>query len=186
MPSATQLLASQMDEAYRFVHDRVQGMTDEEFFWEPVADSWTVRLGPDGRWSADYAEPNPDPPPFTTIAWRLVHLAECKVMYHEYAFGAATLIWPDIDSAHTAEDAIAELERGQGLLMDALGGLADADLDTARMTNWGEEWPTWRILWTMIDHDLHHGGEIGALRDLYRERNMTTDRVPASRAPTTE
>ncbi len=45
MPSATQLLATQMDEAYRFVHDRVQGLTDEEFFWEPVPDSWTVRQG---------------------------------------------------------------------------------------------------------------------------------------------
>ena len=37
----------------------------------------------------------------------------------------------------------------------------------------------------MIDHDLHHGGEIGALRDLYRERTMTTDRVPAG-VPTWE
>ncbi len=182
MPSATQLLATQMDEAYRFVHDRVQGLTDEEFFWEPMTDCWTVRPGADGRWHADYAEPDPDPPPFTTIAWRLVHLAECKVMYHEYAFGPARLIWPEIDSAHTAADAIAELERGQRLLVDALGGLTDADLDAGRMTNWGEEWPTWRVLWTMIDHDLHHGGEIGALRDLYRERTMTTDRVPARRA----
>jgi hypothetical protein len=23
-------------------------------------------------------------------------------------------------------------------------------------------------VWTMIDHDAHHGGEIGCLRDLYR------------------
>jgi uncharacterized damage-inducible protein DinB len=185
MPSATQLLGTQMDEAYRFVRDRVQGLTDEEFFWEPVADCWTVRLGADGRWHADYADPDPDPSPFTTIAWRLVHLAECKVMYHEYAFGPATLIWPEIDSAHTAADAIAELERGQRLLVDALGGLTDADLDGGRMTNWGEEWPTWRVLWTMIHHDLHHGGEIGALRDLYRERTMTTDLVPAG-TPTLE
>jgi uncharacterized damage-inducible protein DinB len=185
MPSATRLLATQMEEAYRFVHDRVAGLTDDEFFWEPVPDSWTVRPGGDGRWHADYAEPDPEPPPFTTIAWRLVHLAECKVMYHEYAFGPATLTWPEIDSAHTAADAISELERGHGLLVEALTGLTDADLDAGRMTNWGEEWPTWRILWTMIDHDLHHGGEIGALRDLYRERTMTTDRAPVG-APTLE
>jgi hypothetical protein len=37
-----------------------------------------------------------------------------------------------------------------------------------RWTNWGERWPAWRILWTMIDHDAHHGAEIGCLRDLYR------------------
>jgi len=38
------------------------------------------------------------------------------------------------------------------------------------LTNWGEKWPAWRIFWAMIEHDLHHGGEIGALRDLYREK----------------
>jgi len=179
MPSATQLLAIQMDEAYRFVYARVQSLSDEEFFWEPVAGCWSVRLGLDGRWHGDYAVPDPDPPPFTTIAWRLVHLAECKLMYHEYAFGPGKLIWPEIDSAHSAADAIAELERGQRLLVEALGGLTDADLDTGRMTNWGEEWPTWQILWTMIHHDLQHGGEIGALRDLYRERTMTADRAAA-------
>ena len=29
-------------------------------------------------------------------------------------------------------------------------------------------WPAWRIFWTMIHHDLQHGGEVGALRDLLR------------------
>ena len=183
MPTATQLLAAQMDEAYRFMRGSVEGLTDADFFWSPVEDCWTVRRRANGRWAADYPEPpHPDPGPFTTIAWRLVHVAECKLMYHEYAFGAAKLEWPEIDSAHTASDAIAELERGQRLLVEALNGLTDADLDTGRMTNWGEEWPTWRILWTMIEHDLHHGGEIGALRDLYRERTMANNRVPAAGA----
>jgi hypothetical protein len=38
-----------------------------------------------------------------------------------------------------------------------------------RTTNWGERCPARQIFWTMISHDLHQGGEIGALRDLYRE-----------------
>ncbi len=182
MFSATELLATQLDEAYRLVRDRVEGLTDEEFFWEPVSDCWTVRRGPDGRWLVDYPDVHPDPPPFTTIAWRLLHIAESKVMYHEYAFGPAALTWPEIDSAHSAGTAIAELERGQRLLVDDLHGMTDAALDAPRLTNWGEEWPAWRIFWTMIDHDLHHGGEIGVLRDLYRERNMSPTRVPASGA----
>jgi hypothetical protein len=182
MPTATRLLAEQMDEAYRSVRDRVEGLTDEEFFWQPVPDCWTVRPRPNGLWMVDYPDVHPEPAPVTTIAWRLDHLAECKVMYHEYAFGPGRLTWPEIDSAHTAADAIAMLERGQALLVAALDGLEEADLDAERMTNWGEAWPTWRIFWTMIDHDLHHGGEIGALRDLYRERSMSTDGAPASDA----
>ena len=51
-----------------------------------------------------------------------------------------------------------------------------------RAAFWQEEWPIWGVPWTMIDHDLHDGGEIGVLRDLYRERNMTTTSTPASGA----
>jgi uncharacterized damage-inducible protein DinB len=182
MTAATELLAIQLDDAYRSIRERVEGLSDDEFFWEPVPDCWTVRRGPDRRWSADYPDVHPEPPPFTTIAWRLVHVAACKVMYHEYAFGQASLTWPQIDSAHTADAAIAELERGQDLLVAALGGLGDEDLESRRLTNWGEEWPTWKVFWTMIAHDQHHGGEIGTLRDLYRERNMTTTRAPSSGA----
>jgi uncharacterized damage-inducible protein DinB len=182
MPTATQLLADQLDEAYRVVRERVEGLSDEEFWWEPVSNCWTVRRQPSGRWMVDYPDEHPVPGPFTTIAWRLDHLAESKVMYHEYAFGPGRLTWPEIDSAHTAADAIAMLEHGQALLVSALSELTDADLDAPRMTNWGEEWPSWRVLWTMVDHDLHHGGEIGVLRDLYRERNMIQTGVPASGA----
>jgi DinB superfamily len=182
MPTATQLLAAQLDDAYQGLRERVEGLTDEEFFWEPTPGCWTVRQGPDDRWSVDYPDVHPVPGPFTTIAWRLDHVAECKLMYHEYAFGPGRLTWPEIDSAHTAADAIAMLKRGQALLVAALGALTDADLDAPRMTNWGEEWPAWRVLWTMIDHDLHHGGEIGVMRDLYRERNMSQASAPASGA----
>jgi uncharacterized damage-inducible protein DinB len=166
-----ELLRWELQEAYTALRERVDGLTDREFFWEPVAGCWTVRRGPDGRWAVDYPEPpHPDPAPFTTIGWRLVHVAECKVMYHEYAFGDAKLTFPDIDSAHTATDAIAQLEAGHKLLLRDLDGLDDASLEREVLTNWGERWPARRIFWTMISHDLHHGGEIGALRDLWRAR----------------
>ena len=164
-------LRIELDEAYAELRARVDGLTDDEFFWEPVPNCWTVRKRASGLWAVDYPEPpHPEPAPFTTIAWRLVHVAECKVMYHEYAFGAARLTWPEIDSTHTASDAIASLEAGQTQLREDLDGLTDADLDREVMTNWGERWPARRIFWTMTSHDLHHGGEIGVLRDLYRAR----------------
>lgn len=162
------LLAAEMDEAWETLRERLEGLTDEEFFWEPVPGCWTVRFGEDGRWSVDYADPAPDPPPFTTIGWRLVHVAACKVMYHEYAFGAGKLAWDELEIAHTAADAIAWLEEGHARLRAALDALSDGDLEEMRLTNWGELWPTWRIFWSMVSHDLHHGAEIGCLRDLYR------------------
>src|SRR5262249_14381431 len=110
-----------------------------------------------------------EPHPFTTVAWRVNHLALCKIMYHEYAFGPAALTWQTIENPSPVADALAVLERGQRLLIDDLCNLAgEDDLDAPRRTNWGELWPTWQIFWTMIHHDAHHGGEIGCIRDLYR------------------
>jgi len=152
------------------LRERLDGLTDDEFAWQPAPGSWHIRPDERGRYAVDYEEPDPIPAPFTTIGWRVVHVAECKLMYHEYAFGEARLTWPDLDSPHIAADAMAALERWQGLLVSDVAALDDADLDRPARTNWGEEWPVWRIVWTMIHHDLWHGGEIGVLRDLFRLR----------------
>jgi hypothetical protein len=163
-----ELLTAQMDEAYRSMRDRLDGIAEAEYFWEPVPGSWTVRRLPDGRWDYDYAIPDPDPAPFTTIAWRVNHLATCKVMYHEYAFGAGLLTWDTLETPPSMRDAFAMLERGHALLSDDLATRgSDDDLDRPVRTNWDEIWPAWQILWTMIHHDALHGGEIACLRDLY-------------------
>src|SRR5215204_3597996 len=57
----------------------------------PSLGCWTVRRDEAGVWITDYAWPDPEPAPFTTIGWRLLHIADCKVMYHEWAFGPGKL-----------------------------------------------------------------------------------------------
>jgi len=166
--AAVELLAAQMDEVWDRFRNRLEGLSDDEFLWKLVPDCWTIHQADDGSWWIDYEDPAPEPPPFTTIAWRLVHVAACKTMYHEYAFGEGRLTWDDLVIPHTAAGAIAWLEDGHARLRAALDALTDVDLDVPRATNWGDRWPTWRILWAMINHDAHHGAEIGTLRDLYR------------------
>lgn len=176
MGRAIELLADQLREAYAIFRRCVDGVTDDEFMWEPAPGSWRVYRDESGRWDHDYVEPDPVPSPFTTIGWRMAHVATCKVMYHEWVFGPRELTWDTIETPHDVAGALAMTERGQRLLIDDLAALRDDELDAARLTNWGEEWPAWMIFWTMAHHDLQHGGEIGALRDLYRVT------VPAGRA----
>jgi hypothetical protein len=168
MTTGVELLATAMAETYEGFRRRLDGLTDEEFFWEPVPACWTVFQGEDGGWTYHYELPEPEPSPFTTIGWRLVNLALCKVIYHEWAFGARSLNFITIEKPHDVASTIEILERGHLLLTDDLAGLDDRSLDTPVLTNWGEEWPAWRIFTTMTDHDAHHGAEIGVLRDLYR------------------
>jgi hypothetical protein len=163
-----ELLRFQLEEAWTALRDRVEGLTDDEYLWEPVPGCWTVHRDEAGRWVTDYAEPDPDPAPFTTIAWRLVHVADCKVMYHEWAFGDGRLGFDDLAAPPTVAGALQRLDEGQAALRAELESSTEPDLDRPVLTNWGEEWPAWRIFTTMIDHDRHHGAEVGCLRDLYR------------------
>lgn len=156
-----------MDETYGRLRRRLEGLTDAEFFWQPVPECWTIYEASPGHWTYHYAIPDPDPAPATTIGWQVVHVATCKVMYHEYAFGAGRLTWPELDIPHTAASAMHLLQEGQGLLRDDLQNLSESDLDQPRRTNWGDAWPGWRIFWVMTDHDSFHGGTIGSLHDLY-------------------
>jgi hypothetical protein len=64
------------DYVYERTRDRLDGLTDTEYFWEPVPNCWTIRPAGSGKYQADDSH-SPGIPPFTTIAWRLWHLVEC-------------------------------------------------------------------------------------------------------------
>ncbi len=89
MISAAEVLRRQWHDSGVRLHQRLVDMSDAEFFWEPAPSCWTVRQHPtlSGRWEIDYDWPPPDPPPLTTIAWRLVHIANGNWIYWEHAFG---------------------------------------------------------------------------------------------------
>ena len=156
-----------MDEAYARLTARLEGLTEHEFFWQPVRDSWSVFEDRPGHWTYHYAIPDPVPAPLTSIAWQVVHVGTTRLMYHEWAYGAARLTFPEIEIPHDISGAGELLERGFELLSQDLRRESEDGLDQPRLTNWGELWPAWRIFTTMTDHDALHSGMIGALRDLY-------------------
>ena len=94
--------------------DRIlDGVSDEEFFWEPVAGCWTVHRRSEsrgvsadgsGEWVIDWDPAQPKPAPFTTIAWRAVHTAGTNYLYWEYAFGSASPTF-DLELPGNAADA---------------------------------------------------------------------------------
>src|ERR1700677_2364049 len=76
MADARADLIALSDYVYERTRDRLDGLTDTEYFWEPVPNCWTIRrAGPD-KYQADDSD-SAGIPPFTTIAWRLWHLVEC-------------------------------------------------------------------------------------------------------------
>jgi hypothetical protein len=71
---------------------RLEATTDDEYFWEPAPDCWTVRSIGGGRYQMDRAENGePSPPPFTTIAWRMCHTGSVLAERASHHFGDRSL-----------------------------------------------------------------------------------------------
>jgi DinB superfamily len=162
------------DHVYQRTRGRLAGLTDEEYFWEPVPGCWTVRRADSGYLADGGGEPGT--PPFTTIAWRLWHLIGCygaqrnsQWLGVERRSGRSGGRYP---APATAASAIATLEREyafwQELLYalpadswwDKMGVIAGpfAELDKAS------------LVLHQLDEQIHHGAELGVLRDLYAHR----------------
>jgi hypothetical protein len=170
------LLRRQMSSGWETLQEALKGMTEEEFWWKPSEDAWTLRFV-ENRWTLDYDRPKPIPKAPLTIAWLIVHIATCKLMYVEYAFGPAQQTWDKIPIPSDLNSALACLEESHKRLAETLDSMTDNDLSTLRKTNWGELWPTEQIFWTLIHHDIYHGAQIQALRKLYHARHALRHHV---------
>jgi hypothetical protein len=172
---------------------RLQGLTDDEFFWEPVDGAWSVYRGTDGVLTmAGRGVPEPDPPPVTTIAWRLTHIA-----VDVFATRANTFFGDDgddgdmFDDRHrpplpgTATAALALLESSYRRWRDGLLSLDEkAFLEPLgpRGAFFADQ-PMAALALHLNREAMHHGGEIGLLRDLYRATGAAsrTDRLVIGR-----
>jgi hypothetical protein len=170
------------DYVFQRTRSRLAGLTDDEYFWEPAAACCTVRRTESGDYRADDAD-RPTPvlrpvtdagdPPFTTIAWRLWHLIGC------YG-GERNPRWlgvrqspggfeSDDPAPATAAAAIAVLERAHAFWQDVLEELPAA--------SWWEPLgpiagpyaadDKASLVLHQLDEQIHHGAELGVLRDLY-------------------
>jgi hypothetical protein len=163
----TEELADQLDWHWQHqLRPRLEGLTDDEYFWEPVPGCWT--LHPDG--SIDFSYPPPQPEPFTTIAWRLAHvIVGVLAMRNHSHFGgppADYQSWPYALDAHTA---LEQLDAAYANWIAGVRGLDDAAL--ARPCGPAEGPYADFSMATLVLHInrevIHHGAEIACIRDLY-------------------
>ena len=181
------LLVGQL-EFYWDVHlrPRLDGLSDEEYFWEPVEGCWSLRRAPDGGWRLDGGRPEPSPPPVTTIAWRLVHVgATCLANRASAFFGGADvpagadmfdprLVPADLPGG--ADAAVAFLERSYRRWHDGIAALDEEGLGRPLGPRGGPyaEDPMAELVAHINREVMHHGAEIALLRDLYRATGATT------------
>src|ERR1700678_2508642 len=184
------------DYVYQRTRSRLAGLDDDEYFWEPVAGCSTIRRTESAAYRADDADRPPanvlrpvtgaGDPPFTTIAWRLWHLTGC------YG-GKRNPQWLGVErpaggfergdpGPATAAEAIAVLEHAHAFWQDLLRALPAA--------SWWEplgpvagpvaEEDRASLVLHQLDEQIHHGAELGVLRDLYLHNRSASRSLPGA------
>jgi hypothetical protein len=177
----TSELAEQLDFHWRVhLRPRLDGLGDAELHWEPVPGCWGIRprgqavtplAAGAGDWVADFAYPEPEPAPVTTIAWRLGHISVgCLAKRAADHFGAGGVDYETTDWPGKAEATLAALDDAYRAWMEPVRRLTPEEL--ARPVGPAEgPWAT-KPMAALVLHItrevLHHGAEVLLLRDLYR------------------
>jgi len=170
MRSACDILADLWRVSADRLDKRLAGIADSEFYWEPVGDVWTVHPWDDGTASIDYDWPPPEPAPVTTIAWRLVHIANGNWIYYEHAFGPGERNFPDLVIPAGVDATLRYWHESRRPLTDWIQSADDNDLDAPRPSHLNGPRSAREVMTTLIDEQTHHSAEIALLRDLYTRR----------------
>ncbi|WP_414635858.1 DinB family protein [Amycolatopsis sp.] len=121
----------------------------------------------------EFARPEPDPPPVTTIAWRIAHIVVgvlgARTASH---FGGPPADLDTFDYADDAKPALAQLDAAYERWIDGVRGLGEDGLSRPCGPAEGPyaKFPLSALILHINRETIHHGGEILLLRDLYRRR----------------
>lgn len=161
---------------------KLDGLTDEEYFWEPVANVWnlvpkgsarTPVAGGTGEYVAEFAMPEPDPAPVTTIAWRLAHLIVGVFGERNHShFGGPLMSYMDMAYPGTAKEALVLLDDVYARWCAGVAALGEEGLQRPVGPAEGPfaEHPYSTLVLHIHREAIHHGAEILLLRDLWRNR----------------
>jgi hypothetical protein len=162
---------------------RLNGLTDEEYLWEPVAGCWNVRARGSGDAQArpgtgdftiDWEFPQPEPAPVTTIAWRIAHLVVGVFGARNAShFGGPPADYTTWEYAGTADSALAQLDTAYATWIEGVRGLGEDGLGRPCGPAEGPyaDLPLAALVLHINREAIHHGAEIALLRDLYAHRS---------------
>ena len=167
-------LVAVSDWAWGRTNARLADLTDEEMFWEPYPGCWTLRRLRDGTWISDCVGVETDVAPLTTIVWRVIHLIGCYGSARNSEWSAVKVDQPGIESWVVTPSTAAEARETLSKAHDRWRAVLDAVEDSTLGLPLGPIAGQWAeatragFLIHQLDEVIHHGAEIGLMRDLYR------------------
>jgi hypothetical protein len=163
------------DFAWLRLRRRMDGLTDQEYLWEPVANCRSIRPRADGSYVWDGPAPIGDPRVFTTLAWRLCHIIDFLTQARNGPWlGLDVQGRSDAGVPETAAQALEALDNAYAVWGGLLAEVTDESFDEPIGNVGGPFASDTRRAFVLhiLDELIHHGAEAALLRDLYRERQL--------------
>ena len=189
--SSRDILLFGLDVGEANIRNTVADITNDEYDWEPIplsertADSllsperkrvWRV-FQQDDKWTYDYSLEILIPPPFTTIAWIMNHVAQTTEMYLYCTKSGKPegqeKRWDDLPVQPNIAlmklylcDVLADARQ---YLTSIPKGKVNSELNKLVPAPWGEIRPAFMNIWGgIVEHVLQHDLQIAARKDRIR------------------
>jgi hypothetical protein len=163
------------DFAIQRLQRRVEGLTDEEYFWKAVPNAIVQRPATksDG--------PKSGVPPFTTISWRLRHIIIDNLLAERTATWFGLRPNPGDELANEPENAAAAvkaLDHAAKVWRARISAVDDRSLalKMGEIAGYYADSTRFAFALHILDEVIHHGAEVGVVRDLYYHRKEWVSR----------
>jgi hypothetical protein len=160
-------LLAQWDTSLQMIFERLDGLTDAEYRWQPTPGA--ADLIGDG---AGGLVVQPDAPPGTrTIAWTLGHLADMCWARADYTDGGKDRPIDYHPFPDTAAAALDEIRAAAARWRAAVAGATEEQAVQVGYSSWPQGWdrnlPFVDIVWWMNRELIAHGSDMATVRDLF-------------------
>src|SRR5262245_31983290 len=153
---------------YEWFRARLEGLTDDEYLWEPVPGCLTVRPDEPGRFVTGGP---PAPGPLTTIAWRICHIGDGLREERNWRWLGREPQLFDRDIRHplTAVEGINYVDASWMAWQELVASLTPDEMWEPMGPIAGPYGDAERIGFVIhiMDELIHHAAEVGVMRDLY-------------------
>src|ERR1700712_4175258 len=151
-PVQLRALLALWDTSVEMLLERLEGVTDEEWTWQPAA---TLR----------------------SLAWTAIHLGELGTLRADWTTGSHSLQRTDLTWPETAVEGVAAMRAGLDAWRATLAEVDDEDLDTVGRSSFPDgldpHLPLIDIVWWNPRELIHHGADMATVRDLYAASHET-------------
>lgn len=186
--SSRDVLLLGLDSGEQSLRETIADISEEEYHWEPISSSeqssdrflpphrkrvWRV-FQQDGIWMYDYALGKLDPPPFTTVAWIMNHIAQTADMYlYCIKTGKPEGVdrrWEDLPVPSSCKAMSSYILTALTSVREYLISIPDEyihnELNKLTPAPWGEMRPTYLNVWGgVVEHVIQHSIQIAARKE---------------------